>query len=135
VANADGGWLVGALLSGRAHTKMEEWGVLGGFESKRRRKEGENGGLARCTTRKGQRGRGGLSGDFAGGGGPVAVGRISGGRGRWLGGATEVRAKVGGGGGVRLAWPLWAGYWAGCHRPERTVTFLIYSNKFQINLN
>jgi hypothetical protein len=39
VANADGGWLVGALLSGRAHTKMEEeWGVLGGFESKRRRK-------------------------------------------------------------------------------------------------
>jgi hypothetical protein len=38
-------------------------------------------------------------------------------------------------GGVRLPWSLWASYWVGCHRPERTITFLIYSNKFQIDLN
>jgi hypothetical protein len=49
---------------------MEEWGALGGFEPKRRWKEGENGGPTRCTTRRG--GGGGPGSDFAIGGGPDA---------------------------------------------------------------
>jgi hypothetical protein len=44
-------------------------------------------------------------------------------------GATETRAK---GGGIRLAWPFWAGYWTYGHRPERTVTYL---EKFQKNMD
>jgi hypothetical protein len=39
------------------------------------------------------------------------------------------------GGRFQLARPLWAGYWAIYHWLKRIVTFFIYSNKFQIDLN